>query len=144
MATIHLTTENFEETIEKNDIVVIDYYADWCGPCKAFAPIFEKASEEHTDIVFAKVDTEAQTELAAAFDIRSIPTLMVFREKVLIFAQPGMLPANAFTELLGKVKELDMAEVRKKIAEHEAEHEHDHECHGCGHDHGDDGHKHTH
>ena len=142
MATIHLTTENFEDTIEKNDIVVIDYYADWCGPCKAFAPIFEKASEQHTDVVFAKVDTEAQTELAAAFDIRSIPTLMVFREKILIFAQPGMLPGDAFEELLGKVKELDMAEVRKKIAEHEAEHEHehDHECHGCGHDHGGDGH----
>lgn len=142
MATIHLTTENFEETIEKNPIVVIDYYADWCGPCKAFAPIFEKASEAHTDVVFAKVDTEAQTELAAAFDIRSIPTLMVFREKILIFAQPGMLPAAAFEELLGKVKELDMAEVRKKIAEHEAEHEHGHECHGCGHDHGEDGHHH--
>ena len=109
MATIHLTTENFEDTIEKNDIVVIDYYADWCGPCKAFAPIFEKASEQHTDVVFAKVDTEAQTELAAAFDIRSIPTLMVFREKILIFAQPGMLPGDAFEELLGKVKELDMA-----------------------------------
>lgn len=142
MATIHLTTENFEETIEKNPIVVIDYYADWCGPCKAFAPIFEKASEAHPDVVFAKVDTEAQTELAAAFDIRSIPTLMVFREKILIFAQPGMLPAAAFEELLGKVKELDMAEVRKKIEEHEAEHAHDHECQGCGHDHGGGGHHH--
>jgi len=135
MAIIHLTAENFEETIEKNAIVVIDYYADWCGPCKAFAPIFEKASEQHADVVFAKVDTEAQTELAAAFDIRSIPTLMVFREKILIFAQPGMLPAAAFEELLGKVKGLDMAEVRKKIEEHEAEHGHDHECQGCGHDH---------
>ncbi len=141
MATIHLTSENFEETIEKNPIVVIDYYADWCGPCKAFAPIFEKASEAHADVVFAKVDTEAQTELAAAFNIRSIPTLMVFREKILIFAQPGMLPENAFEELLGKVKELDMADVRKKIAEQEAEHPH--ECHGCGRDHGD-GHSHSH
>jgi thioredoxin 1 len=136
MATLHLTAENFEETIAKNEIVLVDYYADWCGPCKAFAPIFEQASEANPGIVFAKVDTQAQTELASAFDIRSIPTLMVFREQVLIFAQPGMLPAPALAELIAKVKELDMDEVRKQIAEHEAHHADGHDCAGCGHDHG--------
>jgi thioredoxin 1 len=139
MATVTVTAENFQETLEKNNIVLIDYWADWCGPCKAFGPIFEKASEGHPDIAFGKCDTEKETELAATFQIRSIPMLMVFREQILIFAQPGLLPAAALEELITKIKELDMDEVRKQIAEEEA----GHECQHCGHDHGHD-HEHEH
>ena len=117
MTTQPITGANFNETIEKNDIVILDFWASWCGPCRAFAPVFEKASEQHQDVVFGKVDTEAEQELAAAFNIRSIPTLMVFRDQVLIFAQPGMLPADALEELVGKVKELDMDEVHQQIAD---------------------------
>ncbi|MAT64901.1 MAG: thioredoxin [Gammaproteobacteria bacterium] len=117
MATVELTKENFEQTITDNDFVLIDFWAEWCGPCKNFAPIFEEASEKYPDIVFAKVDTEAQQELAAYFQIRSIPTLMIFRERVIIFSQPGMLPASALDELIGKAKELDMDQVRKEIEE---------------------------
>ena len=117
MTTQTITGANFNETIEKNDIVILDFWASWCGPCRAFAPVFEKASEQHQDVVFGKVDTEAEQELAAAFNIRSIPTLMVFRDQVLIFAQPGMLPADALEELVGKVKELDMDEVHQQIAD---------------------------
>lgn len=115
MATLNLTQDILEDTIEKNDIVLIDFYADWCGPCKMFAPIFEQASEKHPGIVFAKVNTEQEQELAGSFGVRSIPTLAVFREKVLLFLQPGALPENALNELIDKVKEVDMEEVRKEI-----------------------------
>lgn len=117
MATVELTKENFEDVITNNDFVIIDFWADWCGPCKNFAPIFEEASEKHPDIVFGKINTEKEQELAAHFQIRSIPTLMIFRDRIIIFAQPGMLPANAFEELIGKAKELDMDQVRKDIEE---------------------------
>ena len=123
MATINLTEDNFNETIENNGIVLVDFWATWCAPCRAFGPIFEKASEKHEDVVFGKINTEEQQALAAAFNIRSIPTLMVFRDKVLIFAQPGMLPGNVLDELIGKVKELDMDEVRAKVAEEEKKQE---------------------
>ena len=116
MATVEVTSENFKDTIGKG-IVVLDWWAAWCGPCRAFAPVFESASDRHADLVFGKVDTDAQQELAGAFQIRSIPTLMVFRDGILIFAQPGMLPAAALDELIGKVRELDMDQVRKEIAE---------------------------
>ncbi len=117
MATIELTKENFEKTITENPFVIIDFWAEWCGPCKNFAPIYEQVSEKFPEIVFAKVNTEEQQELAAHFQIRSIPTLMIFRDQIIIFSQPGMLPASAFEELLGKAKELDMDQVRKDIAE---------------------------
>lgn len=116
MATLELTKENFEQTITGNDFVIIDFWAPWCGPCRNFAPIYEAASENHADVVFAKVNTEEEQELAAHFQIRSIPTLMIFREQIIIFSQPGMLPGNAFEELIGKAKELDMDQVRKDIA----------------------------
>ncbi|WP_297527441.1 thioredoxin [Thiohalobacter sp.] len=115
VATVELTKENFEDVITNNDFVIIDFWADWCGPCKNFAPIFEEVSEKHPDIVFGKINTEKEQELAAHFQIRSIPTLMIFRDRIIIFAQPGMLPANAFEELIGKAKELDMDQVRKDI-----------------------------
>lgn len=117
MATVELTKENFEQTITDNDFVLIDFWAEWCGPCKNFAPIYEEASEKYPDIVFAKVNTEEQQELAAYFQIRSIPTLMIFRERVIIFSQPGMLPGSALDELIGKAKELDMDQVRKEVEE---------------------------
>ncbi len=117
MATVELTKENFEDVITNNDFVIIDFWADWCGPCKNFAPIFEEASEKHPDIVFGKINTEKEQELAAHFQIRSIPTLMIFRDRIIIFAQPGMLPASAFDDLIGKAKALDMDQVRKDIEE---------------------------
>ena len=119
MATIELTKDNLEDTIQNSDILLIDFWASWCGPCKMFGPVFEKASDEHEDVVFAKCDTEAQQEVAAAFGIRSIPTLAIFKEQTLIFSQPGALPAAALEEVIGKTKELDMDEVRKEIAEAE-------------------------
>ncbi len=115
MATLQVTKDNFVETIENNDIVLVDFWAEWCGPCKAFGPIYEETSNKFSDVTFAKVDTEAQQELAATFQIRSIPTLMAFKEKVMVFSQPGLLPAEALTELVEKIKELDMDEVRKEI-----------------------------
>ena len=117
MATIEMNSDNFQETIENNDVVFIDYWADWCGPCRAFKPVFEKAAEEHPEVTFAKVDTEKQQDLAAAFQIRSIPTLMVFREGIMLFNQAGALPESALSELISKVRALDMDEVRQKLAE---------------------------
>ena len=120
MATLTLTKENFAETIGGNDIVFIDFWAAWCGPCRAFGPVFESASEAHEDVVFAKVDTEDQQELAGMFGITSIPTLVAFREKVLVFGEAGALPAPELEKVLGAVKELDMAEVHSKVAEQQA------------------------
>ncbi|MFQ5523335.1 MAG: thioredoxin [Acidimicrobiia bacterium] len=126
MATVALTKDNFDETIQHNETVLIDFWAEWCGPCRTFAPVFEEASEKHQDIVFAKVDTEDQVELAQAFGIRSIPTLMAFRDQVILYAQPGALPAELLEDLISQVKALDMDEVRAQIAEQESDHDHEH------------------
>jgi thioredoxin 1 len=119
VATVELTKDNFEQIVTENELVLIDYWASWCGPCKSFAPVFEAASEKYPEIVFAKVNTEEQQELAGHFQIRSIPTLMIFREKIIIFSQPGMIPSQALDELIDKARELDMEQVRKDI---EAQH----------------------
>lgn len=116
-----LTADNINELISNNDIVIIDFWASWCGPCMAFKPIFEKAAEQHPEIVFASCNTEEQQELAAMFQIRSIPTLMVFREQIMVFAQPGMLPAEMLEDLIQKVKDLDMDEVRAEVEKQQAQ-----------------------
>ncbi len=116
MAVLELNEENFEQTILDNDFVVIDFWAPWCGPCRGFAPVFEAASDNHPGIVFAKVNTEEHPALAGHFQIRSIPTLMIFREKVIIYAQPGALPAGAFDDLIKRAGEVDMAQVHADIA----------------------------
>ena len=117
MATIELTGENFEKTVDENPIVVIDFWAPWCGPCRGFAPVFEKASDAHPDVVFAKVNTDEQQELAGTFGIRSIPTLMVFREKVILFQQAGALPGNALEQVLAQAKSVDMAKVHAEVSQ---------------------------
>ena len=117
MATMALTKDTFEQIVTDNDIVFVDFWAEWCGPCKMFAPIFEQGSERHSDITFAKVDTEDQPELAGAFNIMSIPTLMIFREGVAVFAQPGALPEPALESLVEQVRALDMEAVHKAVAE---------------------------
>lgn len=124
MPTVDLTADTFERTILDNDIVLVDFWADWCGPCKMFAPWYEQVSEQHDDVVFAKVDTETEQALAASFNIRSIPTLMAFRDDIMVFSQPGALPQHALEDLVGQIKALDMDEVRAKIADHESSHQH--------------------
>ena len=122
MATVELTQENFNEVVGKEGLILVDFWAEWCGPCKMFGPVFEKSSQEHGDITFGKVDTEAQVELAQAFDIRSIPTLMAVRDGVVLYSQPGALPAANLEDLIGQLRAVDMEEVRAQIAAHEAEH----------------------
>ena len=117
MATIDLTKNNFELVVSGNDLVVVDFWAPWCAPCRAFAPTFDKASEQHADVVFAKVNTEEEQEVAGAFNIRSIPTLMVFREKVILYSEAGSLPAQALEQVITQVKGVDMPAVHREIAE---------------------------
>jgi thioredoxin 1 len=128
MASVELTLDSFEETITANDTVIVDFWASWCGPCRSFAPTFEQASERNPEIVFGKVNTEDQQQLAQEFGIRSIPTLMVFRDQILLYSQPGALPGPAFDDLISQVKSLDMDDVRRQIAEQanevQAEHQH--------------------
>lgn len=138
MATIEATKANFEELIDGSSFVIVDFWAPWCAPCRAFGPIFEEVSEQHKDIVFAKINTEVETELAAHFQVRSIPTLMVFRDQIILFAQPGSLPRKALEEVIEQVRAVDMDEVRREVAEQTADHDHD--C--CDHDHGDADHHH--
>ena len=121
MATVELTRENFDDVVTKNDMVVIDFWAPWCGPCKSFGPIFEAASEKHGGIVFAKVNSDDQQELAAAFNIRSIPFVMLLREKVVLFAQAGAIPAEGLESVIDQARALDMAQVHKEIAEQQAQ-----------------------
>ncbi|WP_313409901.1 thioredoxin family protein [Aeromicrobium sp.] len=120
MTTINLTADTFQETVTRDGITLVDWWAGWCGPCMQFAPVYEAASEQHADITFAKIDTEAEQELSAAVQISSIPTLMAFRDGVLLYAQPGALPANALEEIISQVKALDMDQVRREIAAQEA------------------------
>ncbi|MEZ5144435.1 MAG: thioredoxin [Acidimicrobiales bacterium] len=119
-ATVELTKDNFEEIVTGNEMVFVDFWAEWCGPCRMFGPVFEQAATDNPDIVFAKVDTEAQPELAGAFGIMSIPTLMAFRENVVLYSQPGALPGSALDQLITAVRDVDMADVHRQVAEQRA------------------------
>ena len=147
-STVQITIDNFEDTIKKEGIVMLDFWAEWCGPCKVFAPVFEKAAEKHTDVVFGKIDTEAEQELAGAVGISAIPTVMVFRDGVLLFRESGALPPQAIDSIVEQAKKLDMAEVKKMAAQQEHQHgpgcnhDHDHDHDHDGHDHSDPDHKH--
>jgi thioredoxin 1 len=121
MAVVELTKDNFEEVVTNNEFVIVDFWAPWCGPCRSFAPTYEKVSNDHPDVVFAKVNTEEEQEIAGHFQIRSIPTLMIFRDKIIIFSEAGALPESGFRELVAKAGELDMDEVRRQVAEQTAE-----------------------
>jgi len=120
VATLDVTKDNFSQTIDSNDMVIVDFWAPWCGPCKSFGPVYEEISEKHDDVVFAKVNTEAEQELAAHFQIRSIPTLMILKEQVVVFSQPGALPGSALEDIISKTKVLDMDKIRAEIDAQEA------------------------
>ena len=121
MPVVELTKDNFEQVVTANATVIVDYWAPWCGPCRGFAPVFEKVAESHPDVVFAKVNTDDEQEIAAHFQIRSIPTLMVFREQIIVFSQPGALPQGAFEQVVTKAKALDMAQVRQQLEQQDDE-----------------------
>ena len=133
MSTVALTEATFEKTITTDGITLVDWWATWCGPCRAFGPVFEAASETHPDITFGKIDTDANQGLAGEFQISSIPTLMAFRDGVLVFSQPGALPAAGLEQVIKAVRDLDMEDVRAQMAQHDHGHDHDHDHHGHQH-----------